>query len=213
MIFGRPVGFWVSPVTQTQPFPPSDPSIHQRVNPNPQPKPQISPPPQNPKPNQYPQTPTPQSSKQKPTPNIVPCLHRARGPPRLLHGSGPQGFEAAHHAGAAGAVHEAGPGLGARHRCVLYIYMVVGLMGVGVRRSIDFPSSHTPCASSHPPHPHTKGRLPVPTIAAIAGPAFGWGLELALACDLRVATKDATLCLPETSLGIFPGAGGAVMLR
>ncbi len=57
------------------------------------------------------------------------------------------------------------------------------------------------------------GRLPVPTIAAMAGPAFGWGLELALACDLRVATRDATLCLPETSLGIFPGAAGAVMLR
>lgn len=38
-------------------------------------------------------------------------------------------------------------------------------------------------------------------------------MELALACDIRVATPDATLCLPETSLGIFPGAGGCVLLR
>lgn len=57
------------------------------------------------------------------------------------------------------------------------------------------------------------GRLPVPTIAAVAGSAFGWGVELALACDLRIAAKDATLCLPETSLGIFPGAAGCVLLR
>ncbi|KAM3577142.1 hypothetical protein VYU27_001059 [Nannochloropsis oceanica] len=56
-------------------------------------------------------------------------------------------------------------------------------------------------------------RLPLPTIAALSGPAFGWGLELALACDLRVSSPSSLLCLPETSLGIFPGAGGVVLLR
>ncbi len=56
-------------------------------------------------------------------------------------------------------------------------------------------------------------RLPLPTVAAMSGPAFGWGLELALGCDLRVVAPQATLCLPETSLGIFPGAGGVVLLR
>eukprot|EP01063_Lacrimia_lanifica_P031847 TRINITY_DN5337_c0_g2_i2.p1 TRINITY_DN5337_c0_g2~~TRINITY_DN5337_c0_g2_i2.p1 ORF type:complete len:233 (+),score=53.10 TRINITY_DN5337_c0_g2_i2:86-784(+) len=54
--------------------------------------------------------------------------------------------------------------------------------------------------------------FPIPTVAAVNGHAFGWGLELALACDLRVVVQDATLCFPETAMGIFPGALGAVLL-
>ncbi len=46
------------------------------------------------------------------------------------------------------------------------------------------------------------------TVAAINGVALGGGLELALTCDLRCAVPSATLGLPETSLGIIPGAGG-----
>lgn len=55
-------------------------------------------------------------------------------------------------------------------------------------------------------------RLPVPVVAALDGVAFGGGLELALACDLRVAAPHVQLGLTETSLGIIPGAGGTQRL-
>lgn len=50
--------------------------------------------------------------------------------------------------------------------------------------------------------------LQVPVIAAINGLALGGGTELALACDIRLASETATLGLTEVSLGIIPGAGG-----
>ena len=54
--------------------------------------------------------------------------------------------------------------------------------------------------------------LGIPSIAVIEGYAFGGGLELALTCDLRIASKEATLGLTELNLGIIPGAGGTVRL-
>ncbi|KAL3691025.1 hypothetical protein R1sor_004676 [Riccia sorocarpa] len=54
--------------------------------------------------------------------------------------------------------------------------------------------------------------LPIPTIAVIEGAALGGGLELALACDLRVCGEEAIFGLPETSLAIIPGAGGTQRL-
>jgi len=54
--------------------------------------------------------------------------------------------------------------------------------------------------------------FPMPTIAAIEGAALGGGLEMALACDLRIAGAAAKVGLPETGLAIIPGAGGTQRL-
>ena len=55
-------------------------------------------------------------------------------------------------------------------------------------------------------------RCPQPIIAAIRGYAFGGGLELALACDIRIAADDAQLGLTEINLAIIPGGGGTQRL-
>jgi enoyl-CoA hydratase/carnithine racemase len=55
-------------------------------------------------------------------------------------------------------------------------------------------------------------KIRAPTIALMNGSAYGGGLELALACDLRVLVESAELGLTEVRLGIIPGAGGTVRL-
>lgn len=55
-------------------------------------------------------------------------------------------------------------------------------------------------------------KLRKPTLAAIHGYCLGGGLEIALACDIRIATDDSTFGLPEVRLAIIPGAGGTQRL-
>ena len=55
-------------------------------------------------------------------------------------------------------------------------------------------------------------RCPKPVIARLQGYAFGVGLELALACDFRIAADDVELALPEVKLGMIPGSGGTQRL-
>ena len=53
----------------------------------------------------------------------------------------------------------------------------------------------------------TLETLPCPVIASVAGAAMGGGLELVLGCDIRICSPEAVFGLPETRLGVIPGAG------
>lgn len=55
-------------------------------------------------------------------------------------------------------------------------------------------------------------KIPQPTLAVVNGFAFGGGMELAIACDLRIASENALFGLTEVRLGIMPGAGGTQRL-
>jgi 2-oxoglutaroyl-CoA hydrolase len=55
-------------------------------------------------------------------------------------------------------------------------------------------------------------RCPKPVVAELRGYVFGVGLELALACDFRIAADDVQLALPEVKLGMIPGSGGTQRL-
>ncbi len=55
-------------------------------------------------------------------------------------------------------------------------------------------------------------RLPQPVVAALHGYVLGSGMEMALCCDIRIASEDARFGLPEVTLGIIPAAGGSQTL-
>lgn len=58
----------------------------------------------------------------------------------------------------------------------------------------------------------TRRALPIPVIAALNGPAVGGGAEIALACDMVVASPEASLVFPEVQRGLLPAAGGPLRL-
>jgi len=59
---------------------------------------------------------------------------------------------------------------------------------------------------------HAVSELPFPVVAAISGCCLGSALELALACHVRIAARNAVLALPETTLGLMPGCGATARL-
>lgn len=75
-------------------------------------------------------------------------------------------------------------------------------------RELDRPASEP----SLPAVTQALTSLSIPVIAVLRGHTLGGGLELAMACDARLATEDARLGLPEVTVGIIPGAGGTQRL-
>lgn len=81
----------------------------------------------------------------------------------------------------------------------------------------EFPLRFDPeVARAHAANGHRMAlnlvRCPKPTIAAIEGACLGGGMELALACDFRIAARTAKLGLPEINRGVWPGTGGIPLL-
>ncbi len=58
----------------------------------------------------------------------------------------------------------------------------------------------------------TLGKLGVPVVAAVSGCCLGSGMELALACDYRITTRNTVFALPETQFNLMPGCGGTIRL-
>jgi len=83
----------------------------------------------------------------------------------------------------------------------------VVLAARGVRFSVGLPRGHRWPDATWPDGAATLGGLAKPVIAALHGEVRGWGLALALACDLRIASSAATLVVPALAPGAFPGGG------
>jgi len=83
----------------------------------------------------------------------------------------------------------------------------VVLAARGARFSVGLPRGHRWPDATWPDGAATLGGLAKPVIAALHGEVRGWGLALALACDLRIASSAATLVVPALAPGAFPGGG------
>lgn len=85
--------------------------------------------------------------------------------------------------------------------------------GADIKDMLPFLKENLPQSPWAMPATHMRGlELWKPLIAAINGIALGGGLEIALACDLRIASEKARLGLPEVTLGLIPGWGGTQRL-